>query len=76
MVMSCQVVLAITPLIGVITLMSKMQSDIRNAESDVLTYLYSGIDEESFKFNDLMAAVIPITSSTNCLYIEGFTRVR
>lgn len=52
------------PLIGVITLMSKMQSDIRNAESNVLTYLYSGIDEESFKFNDLMAAVIPTTSST------------
>lgn len=51
------------PLIGVITLMSKMQSDIRNAESDVLNYLYSGIDEESFKFNKLMPAVIPKTSS-------------
>lgn len=50
------------PLIGVITLMSKMQSDIRNAESDVLNYLYQGIDEESFKFNQLRAVVIPQTS--------------
>jgi len=51
------------PLIGVVTLMSKMQSDIRNAESDVLNYLYSGIDEESFKFNALMPAIIPKTST-------------
>ena len=47
------------PLIGVITLMTKMQSDIRNAESDVLNYLYKGIDEESFTFNDLVAIVKP-----------------
>lgn len=56
------------PLIGVVALMSKIQSDIRNAESDVLNYLYSGIDEESFKFNKLMAAVIPKTSS---MVVEG-----
>jgi len=56
------------PLIGVITLMSKMQSDVRNAESDVLKYLYSGIDEESFKFNDLMPVVIPRTST---MVVEG-----
>ena len=51
------------PLIGTIALMSKMQSDIRNAESDVLNYLYGGIDAESFKFNALRAVVIPKTSS-------------
>jgi gliding motility-associated protein GldM len=56
------------PLIGVITLMSKMQSDVRNAESDVLNYLYSGIDEESFKFNALMPVVIPKTST---MVVEG-----
>lgn len=56
------------PLIGVITLMSKIQSDIRNAESDVLNYLYSGIDQESYKFNMLMAAVIPRTST---MVVEG-----
>ncbi|MCD6347573.1 MAG: gliding motility protein GldM, partial [Bacteroidales bacterium] len=56
------------PLIGVITLMSKLQSDVRNAESDVLNYLYSGIDEESYKFNKLMSAVIPVTST---MVVEG-----
>jgi len=52
------------PLIGVITLMTKMQSDVRNAESDVLNYLYKNIDAESFKFNMLQAVVIPTTSKT------------
>jgi len=50
------------PLIGVITLMTKMQSDVRNAESDVLNYLYRNIDAQSFKFNMLQAVVIPTTS--------------
>ena len=52
------------PLIGVITLMTKMQSDVRNAESDVLNYLYSNIDAQSYKFNGLQAVVIPTTSKT------------
>jgi gliding motility-associated protein GldM len=52
------------PLIGVITLMTKMQSDVRNAESDVLNYLYKNIDAQSFKFNMLDAVVIPTTSKT------------
>ncbi|MFA5815806.1 MAG: gliding motility protein GldM [Bacteroidales bacterium] len=52
------------PLIGVITLMTKMQSDVRNAESDVLNYLYKNIDAQSFKFNMLNAVVIPTTSRT------------
>jgi gliding motility-associated protein GldM len=45
-------------LIAVITLMSKMQSDVRNAESEVLNYLYSQIDAGSFKFNALESVVI------------------
>jgi gliding motility-associated protein GldM len=52
------------PLIGVITLMTKMQSDIRNSESDVLNFLYKNIDASSFKFNMLNAVVIPSTSRT------------
>lgn len=52
------------PLIGVITLMTKMQADVRNAESDVLNYLYKNIDAQSFKFNQLQAVVIPTTSKT------------
>jgi gliding motility-associated protein GldM len=46
------------PLIAVITLMSKMQSDVRNAESEVLEYLYSQIDAGAFKFNLLESVVI------------------
>jgi len=47
------------PLVAVITIMSKMQIDIRNAETEVLNYLYSKIDASSFKFNTLNAQVIP-----------------
>ena len=46
------------PLIGVITLMSKIQSDIRNAEADVINHLYTQIDARSFKFNKLQAQVV------------------
>ncbi|MBA7561559.1 hypothetical protein ES708_03198 [subsurface metagenome] len=47
------------PMIGVITLMSKMQSDVRNAESDALNYLYTQIDAGSFKFNLIEPVIIP-----------------
>ena len=50
------------PLIGVVTLMTKMQSDIRNAESDVLNYLFKGIDQESFTFNRLIPQVTPVSN--------------
>jgi gliding motility-associated protein GldM len=57
------------PLIGVITLMSKMQSDIRNAESDVINHLYTQIDARSFKFNQLQAQVV----SKSDYILEGGT---
>jgi len=47
------------PLVAVITVLSKMQVDIRNAETEVLNHLYSQIDASSFKFNKLNAIVIP-----------------
>ncbi len=50
------------PLIAVITLMSKIQSDIRNSESDAINYYYTKIDASSFKFNNLKAQVIPKSS--------------
>ena len=46
-----------TPLIGAVTLLSKIQSDIRNTEADVVNYLFNQIEAESFKFNDLRAEV-------------------
>ncbi len=50
------------PLAGVIALMSKMQSDVRNAEAEILSYLFGQIDAGSFKFNKLEAIV---NASTN-----------
>jgi len=47
------------PLVGVIALMSKMQSDVRNAESETLNYLYTQIDAGSFKFNLIEPVIIP-----------------
>ncbi|RLD63319.1 MAG: hypothetical protein DRJ01_04060 [Bacteroidetes bacterium] len=46
------------PLVAVITILSKLQSDIRNSEADIVNYLYSRIDATSFKFNKLSATVI------------------
>ena len=46
------------PLIAVLTLLSKIQIDIKNAESHIINYLYSQIDASSFKFNSLNAQVI------------------
>ncbi len=46
------------PLIAVITLLSKMQIDIQNAETNVISSLYSQIDASSFKFNKLGARIL------------------
>jgi gliding motility-associated protein GldM len=46
------------PLASVITILSKMQSDIRNSESEIITYLLSQIDAGSFKFNKIESVVI------------------
>jgi len=45
------------PMAGVIALMSKMQADVRNAESSMLTYLFSAIGGTDFKFNKIEAIV-------------------
>jgi len=50
------------PMIAVITLLSKMQIDIKNTEANMLNYLYSQIDASSFKFNKLTPVVIPRSS--------------
>lgn len=46
------------PLVSVVTILSKMQSDVRNAESEILNYLLSQIDAGSFKFNVIEPVVI------------------
>jgi gliding motility-associated protein GldM len=47
------------PLVAVICILSEMQLNVRNGETEVLNYLYSQIDASSFKFNKLTAIVIP-----------------
>jgi len=51
------------PLVAVICIMSELQVNVRNAETEVLNYLYTQIDASSFKFNKLTAIVIPTTSN-------------
>lgn len=46
------------PMVAVMTILSKMQVDVRNAESEALNFLYSQIDAGSFKFNKLVPTVI------------------
>lgn len=48
-----------TPLAATLTILSKMQSDVRNAESDILKHLYANVDAGSIKFNVIDAAIIP-----------------
>jgi len=50
------------PLVGVITLMTKMQSDCKNAESDAISYLLGQIGANDFKFNKIEAIVSTKTS--------------
>jgi gliding motility-associated protein GldM len=47
------------PLVAVITILSKMQLDVRNGETELLNYLYSQIDAAAFKLNKLVPIVIP-----------------
>lgn len=48
-----------TPVVAAITLLSKLQIDVRNAESAILRHLYNQIDASTFKFTGLKATVIP-----------------
>ncbi len=57
------------PLAAVVALMSKMQSDIRNAEAQILAYLYSQIDAGSWKFNQIEA----IVKSSSGYILQGQT---
>lgn len=50
------------PMAASIALLSKMQSDVRNSQADVVNYLYKEIDKASFKFNGITALVIPESS--------------
>ncbi|MCQ2201259.1 MAG: gliding motility protein GldM [Bacteroidales bacterium] len=50
------------PLAASMALLSNMQSNVRNAEADIVQYLYSSIDKASFKFNKIEPLIIPKSS--------------
>ncbi|MCQ2215851.1 MAG: gliding motility protein GldM [Bacteroidales bacterium] len=50
------------PLAASMALLSNMQSTVRNAEADVVQYLYSSIDKASFKFNKIEPLIIAKSS--------------
>jgi gliding motility-associated protein GldM len=63
------------PLSGVIAIMTGLQINVRNAESEALRYLYANIDKGAFKFNNLNATIIPNTNyliKGNDYYAEVF----
>jgi gliding motility-associated protein GldM len=60
-----------TPLAATITLLSKVQVDIRNAEADVVKYLFGKVDAGDFKFDVITAKMIP--SSNYVLLGDSFT---
>ncbi|MGM0376250.1 MAG: gliding motility protein GldM [Bacteroidota bacterium] len=47
------------PMSATMALMSQIQSDVRNVESDMVRYLYGKINEGSFVFNSIEPLVIP-----------------
>ncbi len=51
-----------SPLMGYIAIMSSLQINVRNAESEIVNYLYSRIDEGAIPFNELEATIIPNTN--------------
>jgi len=46
------------PAISCITMMTKIQNDIRNAEFDIINYLYQQIESKSYKFTSISGRVI------------------
>ncbi|MEX2596979.1 MAG: gliding motility protein GldM [Salibacteraceae bacterium] len=47
------------PLAAVVTNLSKIQADVRNAEADIIKAIYRNISADDFKFDTLAAKVIP-----------------
>tara|TARA_B100000900_G_scaffold151990_1_gene129067 strand:+ start:11959 stop:13773 length:1815 start_codon:yes stop_codon:yes gene_type:complete len=49
------------PAVSALTILSKIQSDIRNVESDLINYLKRNLDQNTVKFDNAQAIVIPET---------------
>jgi gliding motility-associated protein GldM len=51
-----------TPLVASVTILSKLQNDVKKAESDVLEYLYRQVNIDDFVFDTVAAKVITPTN--------------
>jgi gliding motility-associated protein GldM len=51
------------PVAAGVTILSKIQSDIRNGENELINKLFADVEGESFKFNKLTAIIKPQSSS-------------
>ena len=52
-----------TIIVADLALLNKFQNDVLNAENDVISYLYSSISDEDFKFDTISARVVPVSNS-------------
>ncbi|MBL0044451.1 MAG: gliding motility protein GldM [Flavobacteriales bacterium] len=50
------------PMAAGITILSKIQTDVRNAENEAVNYMLGNVEQKSFKFNTLAAIVKPQSS--------------
>jgi len=50
------------PVVACVALMTKIQADLKNAESEIVNHLFKEIDAKSYKFDALQARVIAPTS--------------
>ncbi|MEO8733473.1 MAG: hypothetical protein ABI373_03990, partial [Flavobacteriales bacterium] len=50
------------PVVAGITILSKIQTDIRTLENEMVTKMLSGVEAQSFKFNTLAAIIKPQSS--------------
>jgi len=51
-----------TPLAAVVTLLSKLQADVKNSEAEIVNFLLKAVDLGDFKFDTLVAKVVAPTS--------------
>ena len=59
------------PLAATTTILSKIQTDVISAESDLISYIFADVEAATFKFTQLNALVIP--SKTYVLEGENYT---
>jgi gliding motility-associated protein GldM len=50
------------PLAASVTILSKLQNDVKNSESEVVSHLLANVDADALKFDTVMAKVIPQSS--------------